>query len=202
MKLVIIGAGGHAKVVADTAQLANWQVLGFADDNLEATLFDLPHLGKLRNLELPKDVQVIIAIGSNVVRQKLDLVLSGYFSWATVIHPKAIVSNRAILNAGTVVFAGAIIQADAVIGQHCIINSSASIDHDCKIADYCHVAPNATLTGGVILETGVFIGASSVVTPNKYIGAWSTLGAGSVCLEDFDANETFVGVPAKRLTSS
>ncbi len=202
MKLVIIGAGGHAKVVADTAQLAGWQVLGFADDNLDAALFGLPHLGKPSNLEPPKDVHVTIAIGSNLVRQKLDLALSSHFSWATVIHPKAILSSRAILQAGTVVFAGAVIQADAVIGQHCIVNSSASIDHDCKIADYCHVAPNATLTGGVTLETGVFIGAGSVVIPNKHIGAWSTLGAGSVCVENLDSNGTFVGIPAKRLTSA
>ncbi|MEY4529909.1 MAG: hypothetical protein RLZZ156_630 [Deinococcota bacterium] len=152
MKLVVIGAGGHAKVVVDTAQLAGWEVVGFADDNPNAALFSLPHLGKPSGLELPKDVQVIIAIGSNLVRQKLDSELSKRFTWAKIIHPKAVVSNHSTLGQGTVVFAGAVIQADTVIGQHCIINSSASVDHDCKIADYCHIAPNGTLAGGVTLK--------------------------------------------------
>lgn len=202
MKLVIIGAGGHAKVVMDTAQLAGWQVIGFADDNLDADLFGLPHLGKPSLLELLGDVQIVIAIGSNVVRKNFGAALFDRFTCATIIHPKAIVSNRATLETGTVVFAGAVIQAGTAIGHHCIINSSASIDHDCKIADYCHIAPNATLTGGANLETGVFIGAGSVVTPGRSIGSWAVLGAGGVSIENLDSNETFVGVPAKRLTSS
>jgi sugar O-acyltransferase (sialic acid O-acetyltransferase NeuD family) len=195
MKLVIIGAGGHAKVVVDTAQFAGWQVLGFADDNTKAALFGLPHLGKPSDLELPKNVGAIIAIGSNRIRQKLALILSDRFVWATIVHPKAIVSSRATLQIGTVVFAGAVIQADTVIGQHCIVNSSASIDHDCNIA-------NATLTGGVTLETGVFVGAGAVVAPSKHIGAWSTLGAGGVAIKNLQAGATFAGIPAKNLTSS
>jgi sugar O-acyltransferase (sialic acid O-acetyltransferase NeuD family) len=202
MKLVIIGAGGHAKVVADTAQLSGWQVLGFADDDVKANLFGLPHLGEPSDLKLPKDVQVIIAIGSNRIRQKLALAFSNRFTWATVIHPKAFISSHATVQMGTVIFAGAVIQADTIIGQHCIINSSASIDHDCKIADYCHVAPNATLTGGINLETGVFIGAGAVIAPSKQIGAWSTLGAGGVAVKNLQSNETFTGVPAKKLISS
>jgi acetyltransferase EpsM len=202
MKLVVIGAGGHAKVVTDTSQRAGWEVIGFADDNLDARLFGLTHLGKPSHLELPKDIQVIIAIGSNLVRQKLDVGLAGRFDWATIIHPKAMVSSYSKLGEGTVVFAGAVIQADTVIRRHCIVNSSASIDHDCEIADYCHIAPNATLTGGVTLEAGVFIGAGSVVIPNRHIGAWSTLGAGGVAVENLDANGIFVGVPAKHLISS
>ncbi len=200
MKLVIIGAGGHAKVVTDTALLEGWQVIGFADENPEASLFELPHLGKPSDLYLQKDVQAIVAIGSNASRQKIDASLAGRFNWATITHPKAIVSRFAKLNEGTVVFAGAIIQADTIVGRHCIVNSSASIDHDCKIADYCHIGPNATLTGGVIFETGVFVGAGSVVVPSKRIKEWSVLGAGGVSVKDLDAHGTFIGIPAKRLT--
>lgn len=202
MKLVIIGAGGHAKVVVDTAQFAGWQVIGFVDNNLDANLFGLPHLGKLGDLELQKDVGVIIAIGSNSVRKKLDLEFSNRFSWAKIIHPKAVISGRAIIEMGTVVFAGAVIQADAIVGRHCIVNTSASVDHDCTIADYCHVAPNATLTGGVTLETGAFVGAGSIVTPNRRVGSWAILGAGGVSVKDLDSNETYAGIPAKRFISS
>jgi sugar O-acyltransferase (sialic acid O-acetyltransferase NeuD family) len=202
MKLVVIGAGGHAKVVTDTAQMSGWQVIGFADDNPNAKLFDLPYLGRPSQLELPTDVHVVIAIGSNQIRQKIHAELLNRFNWATVIHPKAIISSRAVLNSGTVVFAGAVIQADTVVGHQCIVNSCASIDHDCQIADYCHVAPNTTLAGGVTLETGAFIGAGSVVTPNRRIGAWTTLGAGGVAIHDLAANQTFVGVPAKNIRST
>lgn len=201
MNLVVIGAGGHAKVVTDTAQLAGWNVVGFADDNPDTTLFNLPYLGKPINLKLLKNTQVVIAIGSNLVRRELVFLLSNRFSWAKVVHPKAIVSNRAVFGAGTVIFSGAVVQADTVIGQHCIVNSSASVDHDCTIADYCHIAPNATLTGGVVLEAGVFVGAGSVVAPLKRVGAWSILGAGGVSVQDLDSHGTFVGIPAKRLAS-
>ena len=202
MKLVIIGAGGHAKVVADTAQLAGWQVIGFVDNGLDATLFDLPHLGRPSDLELPKNVEVMISIGSNSIRKKLDFEFSSRFSWAKIIHPKAVISSHVTIGTGTVVFAGAVIQADAIIGRHCIVNTLAAIDHDCTIADYCHVAPNATLTGGVTLETGAFIGAGSVVTPNKRVGSWAILGAGGVSVKDLDSNETYVGIPARRFISS
>lgn len=201
MKLVVIGAGGHAKVVVDTAQLAGWEVIGFVDDNSNVALFDLPYLGKPNDLELSEDTQVVIAIGSNSVRKKLDFSFSSRFLWATITHPRAMVSSRAVLGAGTVVFSGAVVQADTVIGQHCIVNSSASVDHDCSIADYCHIAPNATLTGGVSLEAGVFVGAGSVIAPYKRVGAWSILGAGGASVQDLDSYGTFVGVPAKRLTS-
>lgn len=202
MKLVIIGAGGHAKVVADTAQLAGWQVIGFVDNRLDATLFDLPHLGQPCDLELPKDVQVVIAVGSNLMRKKLDLEFSNRFSWAKIIHPRAVISRRVIIGIGTVVFAGAVIQADATIGQHCIVNTLAAVDHDCTVANYCHVAPNATLAGGVTIETGAFVGAGSIVTPNKRVGSWATLGAGGVSVKDLDPNETYVGIPARRFIPS
>lgn len=202
MKLVIIGAGGHAKVVTDTAQIAGWQVVGFADDSSSATLFDLPYLGTPKSLDLSTDTFAVIAIGSNQIREKISKELSSHLKWATVIHPRAIVSGHTKLEAGTVIFAGAVIQPDVFIGQHCIINTSASIDHDCQISDFCHVAPNVTLTGGVILETGSFVGAGSVIIPGRKVGAWSTLGAGSVCVQDLGSNGRFAGTPAKPIKAS
>ena len=202
MKLIIIGAGGHAKVVTDSARMSGWDVIGFVDDRPNAQLFDLPNLGPLNGLRLFQKVNAVVAIGLNRVRQKVVSELSEYVDWATIIHPSAVVSNFAKIRSGSVVFAGAIIQADTVIGHHCIVKSSASIDHDCRIADFCHVAPNAVIAGGVSLETGVFVGAGSVIIPGLHIGAWATLGAGSVSLTDLDADGIFVGVPAKLVKSS
>lgn len=199
MNLVVIGAGGHAKVVVDTARMAGWQVLGVSDDRPSAILFDLPYLGSPNNLAMPEDYQAIIAIGSNLVRQRMAHELSRRITWATIVHPKAVVSGFAVLQPGTVVLAGAVIQAAAKIGQHVIINTSASIDHDCQIADFCHIAPNAVLTGGVVLETGVLIGAGSVVTPMSKIGEWTILGAGGAAVRNLDSHGVFMGVPARRV---
>jgi sugar O-acyltransferase (sialic acid O-acetyltransferase NeuD family) len=158
VKLVVVGAGGHAKVVTDTARSAGWEIVGFVDDRPNAQLFDLTYLGTIQNFQTPQETQAVIAIGDNKTREKIATRLTGHVNWATVIHPRAMVSSYVKLEAGTVVFAGAVIQADSRFGQHCIVNTSASIDHDCQIADYCHIAPQAVLTGHVKLETGAFVG--------------------------------------------
>jgi sugar O-acyltransferase (sialic acid O-acetyltransferase NeuD family) len=200
VKLVVIGAGGHAKVVVDTALAAGWDIVGFVDDRPDARLFNFENLGAVDSFQAPRDAKAVVAIGSNKIRQRIAEQLSATLNWATLIHPRAVVSSFATLQAGTVVFAGAVIQTDTMVGQHCIINSSASIDHDCTIADFCHVAPNAVLTGNVTLEVGAFIGAGSVVIPGRRIGEWTTLGAGAVSVQDLDSDGVFVGIPARPLT--
>jgi sugar O-acyltransferase (sialic acid O-acetyltransferase NeuD family) len=199
VKLVVIGAGGHAKVVTDTARCAGWEVVGFVDDRPDAQLFDLTYLGITQNFQMPQQTQGVIAIGDNKTREKIVAQLSGHIDWATVIHPQATVSSYSKVGAGTVVFAGVVVQADTRLGHHCIVNTLASIDHDCQIADFCHIAPQAVLTGHVRLETGAFVGAGAVVLPGRRIGAWSTLGAGAIVVNDLDSNGVFIGIPAKRI---
>jgi sugar O-acyltransferase (sialic acid O-acetyltransferase NeuD family) len=199
VKLVIIGAGGHAKVVTDTARCADWEVVGFVDDRPDAKLFDLTYLGTTQNFQMPHQTQAVIAIGDNKTREKIAAQLSGRVDWATVIHPRATVSSYSKLEAGTVVFAGVVIQADTRLGQHCIVNTSASIDHDCQIADFCHIAPQAVLTGQIKLETGVFVGAGAVILPRRRVGEWSILGAGAIVVKDLEPNGIFVGIPTKRI---
>jgi sugar O-acyltransferase (sialic acid O-acetyltransferase NeuD family) len=201
MKLVVIGAGGHSKVVVDTARMAGWDVVGFCDDRIDSALFELPFMGFPNTLILPEDTHAVIAIGDNAIRQKIADELEGRVSWANVVHPQASVSSLASLQVGTVVFAGAVIQADCAIGKHNIINTNASIDHDCFTNDFCHIAPGAVLAGGVRLDTGVFVGAGATVIPNQRIGQWTILGAGAVALHDLESNSVFAGVPAYRLRS-
>lgn len=199
MKLVIIGAGGHARVVAESAMEAGWDIVGFLDDAKHPQLYDLQYLGKLEEFHIPTGVHAVIAIGSNRTREKIATRFTGQVQWATIIHPKAICSPRSNIEEGSVVLAGAVIQAQAQVGKHCIVNTAASVDHDCEIGSYCHIAPHATLTGGVALETGVFVGAGAVIIPYKSIGAWSILGAGSVCTKNLEADQTYVGTPAQAL---
>jgi sugar O-acyltransferase (sialic acid O-acetyltransferase NeuD family) len=196
-KLVVIGAGGHAKVVIESAERSGLSIAGVIDDRLGASVFEYASLGLLGNVAFEADWQAVIAIGSNSVRAKIARSLEGQVSWGSVLDPQAMISARALVQSGTVVFAGAVVQADARIGHHVILNTGCRVDHDVQIADYCHVAPGAILTGGVALEEGVFVGAGAVVLPGVRIGAWSTLGAGSVATKDLSSEQVFVGSPAR-----
>jgi sugar O-acyltransferase (sialic acid O-acetyltransferase NeuD family) len=197
--LVVIGAGGHAKVVIDTAERAGWKILGVIDDRPDVSIFGYEYLGSITDVSFESSWPVVIAIGSNLVRAKIAGILEGRASWGTVIDPGAHISKRATVLAGSVVFAGAVIQADAVIGRHCIVNSAASIDHDVHLGSYCHVSPRSVLTGAVQLDDGVFIGAGAVMIPSTRAGAWSTLGAGAVATSDLASDGIYVGVPARRI---
>jgi sugar O-acyltransferase (sialic acid O-acetyltransferase NeuD family) len=197
--LLVIGAGGHAKVVIDTAERAKWRIVGVLDDLPDASVFKYPSLGSLEHFAFEAQPWAVIAIGANAVRAKIAAKLEGRVRWATVIDPGAHVSSRAVVEPGCVVFAGAVVQADAVIAAHGIVNSAASIDHDVRIGVYCHIAPRAVLTGGVQLQEGVFVGAGAVMTPLIRAGAWSTLGAGAVAVRDLEANSVYVGVPARKI---
>jgi hypothetical protein len=107
VKLIVIGAGVHAKVVTDTARSVGWEVVGFVDDRPNAQLFDLTYLDTVQNFQIPQQTQVVIAIGENKTREKIAAQLSGHVDWATVIHPRAIVSSYVKIDPDTVVFAGA-----------------------------------------------------------------------------------------------
>ncbi len=196
-ELIVIGAGGHAKVVVETARAAGWAVLGTADNNPEARVFDLPHLGSPDALEPKFGVRCVIAVGSNVARARIGEQLDKHHEWAILVHPAAMVSSRASIGLGSVVFAGAVIQPDVQIGQHVIVNTGAQIDHDGQLGNTVHVGPGAILAGNVTLEDGVFVGAGGVISPGVTVGAWSILGAGAVAVGDLAGQTTFVGVPAK-----
>ncbi len=200
INLVIIGAGGHAKVVAEAAQLSGWHIIGVLDDTFEKTIDDFPYLGTVANFHAIQNAHYVIAIGANKAREKIKTLLKNNVIWAIIVHPQAIVSPKVKIGVGTVIFAGAIVQADTVIGEHVILNTGSRVDHDNKIADFVHVAPNAVLTGGVELEEGVFVGAGAIVTPGLKLKKWCTLGAGTVAIRgEYLENQIYVGNPARKL---
>jgi sugar O-acyltransferase (sialic acid O-acetyltransferase NeuD family) len=200
--LVLVGAGGHAKVVIDALLAA-----GFTDpievrDDRERPASD-PLWGG-RAIERPVRAPVApgsrvhVAIGLNRVRIALlrELQLLGATP-ATIVHPSATISELAELGEGGFVGAGAVIAPAAVVGPAAIVNHGAIVDHDCRLGEAVHVAPNCTLGGGVVVGDRVLLGASSVVLPGLRIGHDCTVGAGAVVTTDLPDGCTATGVPAR-----
>lgn len=200
--LVIIGAGGHGKVVLDAAIASGiWQDIAFVDDSEPAKVSCLgfPIVGTFAELLSVKEKpQVVVAIGNNQARlAKTKMLLDAGFCVTTVVHPAAIVSPFAQLGAGTVVFAGAVINPDVNIGQAVIVNSQVVIEHDCSLHDGVHISPNAALAGGVSVGSCSWVGIGACVIQQVSIGRDVMIGAGAAVTKSIPDGVTAVGVPAK-----
>ncbi len=197
--VVVIGAGGHARVVIATLQAAGHTVQAVYDDNPAVwgtEILGVRVHGTTDLLAASESVEAVIAIGDNAARLRIARRLQN-LKWLTVVHPHAWVHSSVQMGAGTVVFAGAVIQPEARIGEHVIINTGATVDHECTVQDFAHIAPGAHLAGRVIVEEGAFIGMGSNVIQTLRVGAWTTVGAGAVVIRDLPAYVTAVGVPAR-----
>lgn len=201
--LTIVGAGGHARVVAD-ALLASgsWttNTICFADDRVAlhgTELLGCRVVGAATAV-IRSGASFHVAVGNADLRRRLqqDLRALGAIP-VTVIHPRAVVSVHAQVAAGTFIAAGAIIGPMARIGEGVIVNHQAIIDHDCEIGDWTHIAPHATLGGAVRVGTAVLIGANATVLPGMSIGSGATIGAGSVVTRNVESDMVCRGVPAR-----
>ena len=204
--LAILGAGGHAKVIADAALCSRWQQVTFFDDNWPQnnTIGPWKISGNTESLitQLSEFDGVIIAIGNNVIRlEKIAHFMKESIPLATVIHPSAVVSRYAVVAQGSVVFANAVINPDSHIGLGAIINTGATVDHDCILGDAVHVSPGANLAGGVCVGDLSWIGIGSAVKQRVKIGNKVIVGAGAVVVNDIPDDCTVVGIPAKILSS-
>jgi len=203
--VILYGASGHGKVVADIIRLrADAALAGFIDDGKAAQgikNFDgLPLLGGLqallRFLE-NADASVIVSVGRNAARKQIaDKLAQHGAAFYTAVHPAAVVARSARLGRGTVVMAGAVVNPDVAIGEHCIINTSCSIDHDCVIEDYVHVSPGAHLAGGVRIGALSHVGIGASIRQDIVVGMNATIGAGSVVVTDIPDDVVAYGVPA------
>jgi sugar O-acyltransferase (sialic acid O-acetyltransferase NeuD family) len=194
--VVVIGAGGHAKVVISTLAASGTPVAAVVDDD-HSKWGTVAQGTPVERLERARVGRGIVGIGDNA--QRRDMVRALNLEWQTAVHPAAYVHPSAKLGRGSVVFAGAIVQPDAVIGDHVIVNTGATVDHDCVIGDFAHIAPGVHLAGSVRVGEGAFLGIGSVACPGVRIGCWARLGAGAVAIRDVPDGVLAVGVPAMEL---
>lgn len=197
-KLVIIGASGHGKVVADIARRNGYKEIVFLDDDDNIhECGGYPVIGK--SFEAGTiDADVIIGIGNAGVRKQMQESITDE-KLVTLIHPDAVIAEDVVMGAGTVVMAGAVINPGTHIGKGCIINTCSSVDHDCTVGDFVHVAVGSHLCGTVNVGDGTWIGAGATVSNNVFICPDCMIGAGAVVIKEIKESGTYVGVPAKRV---
>lgn len=206
--LVLLGAGGHAKVLLSLIQAAGFEVLGVCDPVLSVQAVSswrgIKVLGgdeALEGLE-PSSVGLVNGIGQLVEGTSRQRVFDGLkergFLFPALRHPATWVDNSVILHEGVQVMAGAVIQADTVIGVNSIINTNASVDHDCTIGAHVHIAPAATLCGGVTIESYCFIGSGATVIQGLKVGESSVVGAGVALVRDLAKGHTVLGAAVRK----
>jgi sugar O-acyltransferase (sialic acid O-acetyltransferase NeuD family) len=202
--LAIYGAGGHGKVVADTAASLGWQEIVFYDDSWPESQFhgSWEVVGGYGNLltDIYKYSGILIGIGNCELRlAKYRELYSLGAPMVSLVHPRAIVSSRALIGAGSVVFGGAIVNIDAKVGDACIINTGATVDHDCILGDGVHICPGANLSGGVKVGQASCVGVGSCVKQGILIGANAMIGAGAVIVNDVQSSSTMIGFASSRI---
>lgn len=204
--LVICGAGGHAKVVADVARCLGWTVEGFVDElHAERTGEEFCGSNILEPSALLAGGTAAIAVGIGDCEVRLNrakTLLERGRSAPVLVHPRAIVAQSAVLGPASQVIAGAIINPDARLGTAVIVNTGATVDHDCVIGDGVHLAPGVHLGGNVTVGDGTFVGIGSVVKPGVRIGRQCIIGAGAVVISDLPDGVTAYGVPARARPTS
>lgn len=200
--LIIIGAGGHGKVLADIAfRMNQWKQIAFLDDHSsDSFCLGFPILGTSERIsELAQQADFILGIGNNQLRKELQEQLTQRgCSIATLIHPDATVGREAEVGEGSVIMAGAVINCSTRVGKGCIINTSSSIDHDNSIEDYVHISPGAHLAGTVSVGELSWIGIGACIINNTSITAETIIGAGAVVIHNITEQGIYIGVPARR----
>ena len=198
--VIIIGAGGHAKVVADIVLRSGDHIVGFLDGiNPEGSFLGYPKLGSEQEYQNFPDCSFIIAIGNASVRERIASSMSNA-AWYTAIHPGAVISNiDTRIGEGTVIMADAIINPGAHIGRHCIINSGSIVEHDNRIGDYAHISVGAKVAGTVHIGDKTWVGAGVTVSNGIHVCGGCMLGAGAVVVKDITETGTYVGVPARKI---
>jgi sugar O-acyltransferase (sialic acid O-acetyltransferase NeuD family) len=206
MKIIIVGAGGHGQVVAESLQAraaagSDIEILGFVDDGPVAR-HRFPVLGSVADLRaIPHDA-AIVAIGDNITRDRLsERLRSSGERIISAIHPTAIVVGGVEIDDGAMVCAGAIAATGAAIGRGVILNTGSSIDHHCRVGEYAHIAPGAHLGGEVSIGRRVLVGIGARVLPRITVGHDAVIGAGAVVIRDVPPRTIVTGIPAVALAS-
>lgn len=204
LPIVVLGGGGHAKVLIEALLLQHGEVLGYTSLNDGGkTVLGIPRLGDDEAmLEYGPDklrlVNGVGSIASTSSRKRLfeQFQKRGY-RFESVIHPSAVMASDTWLEEGVQIMAGAVVQPGSRVGANTILNTGVMVDHDCDIGSHVHIAPGAVLSGGVRVENEAHVGTGAVVIQGLTIGAGSIIGAGAVVLQNVSPGVTVVGVPGK-----
>lgn len=200
-KLIIVGAGGHGRVVAEIAKKSErYSAVEFLDDD-KISIDGYQIIGnRLDANKYIAEYDIFIAIGSNQARQQVQEQLAEKgASIPILIHPSAIIGEHVSFGAGTVIMAGVIINCGTMIGKGCIINTGAAVDHDNWLEDYVHISPGVNVAGTVHIGKGTWIGIGATVSNNINICGGCVVGAGAVVVKDISKAGTYVGIPAKEM---
>ncbi len=212
LRVLVWGAGGHGRVVADVVRAAGGTVVGFVDGDP----------GKVGRPPVPGAPPVLLAeadllrvlgdgragdggwnalapgIGDNRARLRAFGLAQGA-AWPALVHPSAVVSPSARTGEGTVVMPRAVLNADARVGRAAIVNTGAIVEHDCRVGDGAHLSPGCVLAGGARVGEGAWVGAGATVLPGVSVGPWAVVGAGAVVVRDVPGGTVVAGVPARPL---
>lgn len=200
-KVIIIGAGGHAKSIAEIVIKSEDELIGFLDDNIAAGTEiihanNLKVIGKVEDCLKYSDCEFIIAIGSNLTREAISKKYT--LNYYTAIHPTSNIAVDVKIGEGSVIMAQTCINTNAQIGKHCIINTGSIVEHDNIISDFVHISPRATLAGTVNVGKYTQIGVGATIRNNINITENVLVGAGAVVVKDITEEGTYIGIPAKK----
>ena len=189
--IVILGAGGHAHVIADIIKAEGNKVIAFLDDDTSQK----DCVGQISDYSNYKDCEFVIGIGNTEVREQLARL---NLKWHTAIHPTAVISDSVIIGKGTVIMPNAVVNARTIVGKHCIINTGSIVEHDNIIGDFSHISVGANLGGTVSVGKKTWIGIGATIKNNISICENVVIGAGAVVINNIKENGIYIGIPAHK----
>lgn len=204
--VIVIGGGGHAKVLIDALKLLNIEIIGISDNNpflLQKKIVGVPIIFRDQDVQRysPKDVDLVNGLGGlrdTVARRNIYQEFKGLgFAFRQVVHPATIISPDIFLGEGVQVMAGAVLQAGTQVSENSVINTRASLDHDCLIGPHVHIAPGVTICGNVKIAEGVHVGSGATIIQGITIGRNSLIAAGTLVRRDVPPGATVMGVPGR-----
>lgn len=198
-KVIFIGAGGHAKVLASILEAIDFELVAVFDpDKTKERFYGVKNEGDYTT-KAHQEAKILIAIGDNAIRKRISQSISHEFAQA--IHPSAQIDRLVQLGQGVQVMPSVVINRSTTIGHHCIVNSNATVEHDCIIGDFVHIAPGATICGGVTVGEQSLVGANATVLPNCTIGENVIIGAGTVVTKNIPDNSVVTGISGKIISN-